>query len=101
MAVLHDFIKDLPADAAHTLKCIGAHWGIENNLHWVLDVIFREDNRLLWNDNIVQNEAIIRRCALNVIRRYKTRYESNMAIKTIRKLLIGDDVEMEKILREF
>lgn len=95
------FITDLSADAAYILTCIRAHWGIENKLHWVLDVIFREDDRLLWNDNVVQNEAIIRRCALNVIRSYKTRYGNDTAIKTIRKLLIGDDDQMEKILREF
>lgn len=95
------FITDLPPNADVILTCIRAHWGIENNLHWVLDVIFREDNRLLWNDNVLQNEAIIRRCALNVIRSYKIRYSNITAIKTIRKLLIGDDDEMEKILREF
>ena len=95
------FITDLPADAAYILTCIRAHWGIENNLHWILDVIFREDDRLLWNDNVIQNEAIIRRCALNVIRNYKTRHNNDTAIKTIRKLLIGDDDEMEKVLREF
>lgn len=95
------FITDLPPDAAHLLHCIRAHWGIENNVHWVLDVVFKEDDRLLWNKHVIQNEAIIRRCALNAIRRYKECYARNTPLKTLRKLFISDNQEFEKVLREF
>lgn len=95
------FITDLPPDPDYILSCVRAHWGIENNLHWMLDVVFNEDDRMLWNNHVLQNEAIIRRCALNVIRSYKTKYNNKTAIKTICKLLMADDDMMGKILREF
>lgn len=52
------------------LTRISTHWGIRNNLCWAIDVMFRGDNRLLWRDNVLQNEVIIKKCALNIIRSY-------------------------------
>jgi predicted transposase YbfD/YdcC len=56
----------LPADKVHTN--VRGHWGIENNLHWQLDVLIREDDSRTRKDNGPANLAILRRLALNVLR---------------------------------
>jgi predicted transposase YbfD/YdcC len=50
------------------LEIVRAHWGIENDLHWQLDVSFHEDNARTRKDNAPQNIAIIRRMALDILR---------------------------------
>jgi predicted transposase YbfD/YdcC len=45
-----------------------SHWGIENQLHWVLDVHFAEDRNRARKDNAPENLAILRRLALNILR---------------------------------
>jgi predicted transposase YbfD/YdcC len=45
------------------------HWGIENRLHWVKDVIFGEDNAPLSNCNVATNWSIIRNVAINLARK--------------------------------
>ena len=51
--------------AAHALR---SHWGIENNLHWVLDMIFDEDFSTVRKDNSAQNLNIIRKYAINSLK---------------------------------
>ena len=46
-----------------------AHWSIENNLHWSLDVAFREDECRTRKDHSARNLATIRKAALNMLRR--------------------------------
>lgn len=48
------------------------HWGIENSLHWVLDVVFREDECRVRKDHAPENLSMIRRLALNLLREEKT-----------------------------
>ncbi|MGF6604621.1 putative transposase YbfD/YdcC [Paraburkholderia sp. GAS448] len=50
-------------------RAVRAHWRIENNLHWVLDVAFGEDQCRVRVDNAAQNFAILRRIALNLLKR--------------------------------
>ena len=95
------FLTSLIADSELILKSVRSHWFIENNLHWLLDVVFKEDNRVLWNKNVIQNEAMIRRFALNLIRKYKTKFNDNRAIKSLRKILMNNNAIMENILHEF
>ncbi len=45
------------------------HWGIENRLHWIKDVIFSEDNAPLSNYSVATNWSIIRNVAINLARR--------------------------------
>ena len=45
-----------------------AHWGIENNLHWVLDTIFDEDYCLVRKDNAATNMSVLRRIILNILK---------------------------------
>jgi predicted transposase YbfD/YdcC len=52
-------------------RVVRAHWGVENRLHWVLDVIFREDLARFRTGDGPQNMAIIRHTALNLLSRAK------------------------------
>lgn len=54
--------------AAEALAAIRSHWTIENQLHWVLDVVFDEDRSRARSDNAPLNLAVLRRIALNIIR---------------------------------
>jgi len=90
------FLTSLEPNARNNLFVSRAHWGIENSLNWVLDVIFKEDARIVWNKNVAQNEALIRRIALNLVKKYQAIHPFNrgsrkVAIKTIRKLLWDDE----------
>ena len=62
------YISSLPADAARILDATRHHWGIENSLHWVLDVIFREDDSRIRIGNAPQNMAVLRHIALNLLK---------------------------------
>jgi len=64
----HYFITSLENDARAILTAKRAHWGIENSLHWVLDVAFREDDSRVRQGNADQNMAIIRHIALNLLK---------------------------------
>jgi predicted transposase YbfD/YdcC len=50
------------------LQVTRSHWGIENQLHWVLDVHFAEDGNRARKDNAPENLATLRRLALNILR---------------------------------
>src|SRR6204780_422787 len=58
-----------------------SHWGIENRLHWVLDVHFAEDRNRSRRDNAPENLAILRRLALNILRTHPDRASLRRKIK--------------------
>ena len=62
------YLASLPADAAHLARVIRSHWGIENRLHWVLDVAFQEDRNRARDGHAPENLAILRHFALNLLR---------------------------------
>ena len=55
-------------DVTKAAVALRSHWGIENNLHWVLDVVFDEDFSTVRKDNSAQNLNILRKYALNVLK---------------------------------
>jgi predicted transposase YbfD/YdcC len=64
------FISSLPPDAERLLRAVRHHWRIENSLHWVLDVIFHEDDARLRIGDGAENFAILRRMVLNLLKRH-------------------------------
>lgn len=61
------FISSLPPDAEKIGKFIRSHWAIENNLHWVLDVAFDEDQSRKRKDHAPRNFSLLRKIAINLI----------------------------------
>jgi len=62
------FISSLPPVARRLGAAIRGHWCIENGLHWVLDVVFREDARRVYDRTTAENVAFMNRLALSLLR---------------------------------
>ena len=66
------YISSLHNDASQILRAARSHWGIENSLHWVLDVAMGEDDSRVRKDNAPENMALLRRIALTLLKQEKT-----------------------------
>jgi predicted transposase YbfD/YdcC len=62
------FISSLKPDARKISQAIRGHWSIENGLHWVLDVVFREDARRVYDRRVAENVAFMNRLAVSLLR---------------------------------
>ena len=65
------FIASYQGTAAQMLNHVRTHWAVENSLHWVLDIAFREDECRLRKDHGAHNFAILRHVALNLLKQDK------------------------------
>lgn len=63
------FISSLTSNAGRFAKAVRGHWGIENSLHWVLDVTFDEDRSRIRKGHGAENFALVRRMAIGLIKR--------------------------------
>ena len=61
------YISSLSANSKLICNAARAHWGIENKLHWRLDVLYNQDKACIRNDNAVQNMDTLHKWALNVL----------------------------------
>jgi predicted transposase YbfD/YdcC len=77
-------------------RVVRAHWGVENRLHWVLDVIFREDLARLRTGDEPQNMAIIRHTTLNLLSRAKP----TVSLKNRRKRAGWNVNYLETLIRQ-
>jgi predicted transposase YbfD/YdcC len=66
------YLSSLDGDAERLLWAKRTHWGIENGLHWVLDIAFREDESRVRKDHGAQNLATLRHIALNLLKQENT-----------------------------
>ena len=62
------YASSLPLDAERALRCVRGHWGVENGLHWTLDVIFGEDDCRSRAENAAENLAIFRHLVVGVLK---------------------------------
>lgn len=90
------YVTSLKSDAARIARAVRGHWGIENSLHWVLDIAFREDESRIRKDNAPANFAVIRHMALNLLRK-ETSLRRGIKAK---RLKAGWDMDyLKRILR--
>jgi len=87
------FVTSL-TDANEFARCVREHWGIENSLHWCLDVGFREDASRIRTDHSAENFAIIRRIVMNLLKRD----DAKMSLRVKRHRCAYDDDYLIKIL---
>jgi predicted transposase YbfD/YdcC len=74
------FITSL-TDTGVFAKAVRGHWGVENSLHYCLDVTFREDANRTRKDHSAENFAVIRHIALNVLKNFQTEKPMSVARK--------------------
>lgn len=76
-------ILDQNLTAKEYSRLTRSHWKIENNLHWILDVIFNEDHSLAKKDNAIHNLTLLRKIVFNL-----TKLDPTMEKKTTKKKII-------------
>lgn len=88
------YISSAKLDAKTFANAVRAHWGVENRLHWVLDVVFHDDLARLRTGFGPQNMAVVKHMAMNLIRHPKDRH----SLKNRRKLACLNADYLESIL---
>ena len=94
-AEIRYFLSSCRDDPAVLARAIRTHWDIENALHWVLDVTFREDDSRVRDRTAARNLAILRRIALNLVGRDRS---SRASIRAKRKRAAWNDSYMLQLL---
>ena len=67
------YLASLPLGVETFARAVRSHWGVENKVHWIMDVCFREDQSRARAGYAAENLATLRRLALNLLRREKTK----------------------------
>ena len=90
------FIGSRKATARAYGKALRAHWGIENNLHWQMDVTFGEDANRVRGRNSTENLALIRRMALGLLKQHPAQlsvatkqYKAGMCVEFLEEIVCG------------
>jgi len=89
------YIMSRHLSAQEFANAVRGHWSIENNLHWQLDVSFREDECRVYRDHAPANLSVIRRFALGLLKRDKS---CRRGIETKRLKCAANDEYREKVL---
>jgi len=89
------YITSCAAPAERILAATRAHWGIENEVHWVLDVVFNEDGTCIQDVNSSQNLVVLRHIALNLLRQEKS---SKLSLRAKRLKASWDEAYLRRIL---
>jgi len=93
--VFRYYIASLDKEAKFLLETVRGHWGIENKLHWVLDVVFKEDNSRNRSKNSAENFAVLRHIALNLLR---SEHSTKRSLKSKRFKCALSTQYLEKVL---
>ena len=70
------YVSTLPIDAERAAGIVRDHWAVENNLHWLLDVVFREDELKVSDPKGAKHLAIFNRAALGIIKQHQGKKDS-------------------------
>ncbi|HYE73903.1 MAG TPA: ISAs1 family transposase, partial [Blastocatellia bacterium] len=89
------YLSSLAPDAERAAAAVRGHWGIENSLHWVLDVVFHEDNSRVRIGHAPQNLALVRKITHNLLQQEKT---LKRGVKTKRFKAALDEAYLLKVL---
>jgi predicted transposase YbfD/YdcC len=89
------FISSLESDAKLMLHAVCTHWGIENKVHWVLDITFRKDDCRIRRGNGAEHSAVLRHIALNLLKRENSPKRS---LRAKRKKAAWDEDYLLKVL---
>lgn len=89
------YLSSLGVDAERFAKAARGHWSIENSLHWVLDVVFREDDSRVRVGHAAENFGLLRRIAVNLLQQEKT---LKRGVKTKRLKAALDERYLLKVL---
>ena len=89
------FLSSLPMDAEKFSHPVRGHWGVENSLHWCLDVGMGEDDCRIRRKNADENLAVLRHIALNLLKQEKTQ---KCGIKAKGKLCCWDNDYLLRVL---
>jgi predicted transposase YbfD/YdcC len=89
------FISSLSSNAKESLHAERGHWAIENSLHWVLDIAFREDDCRIRAENSAENMAILRHISLNLLKQEKS---CKRSVKTKRLKSGWNEAYLSKVL---
>jgi predicted transposase YbfD/YdcC len=92
------FISSLAANAKSLGQAVRGHWGIENGLHWCLDMAFAEDRSRARTDHAQENMALLRRWALSLLRQDKT---MSASLEKKRLMAGWNESNLEKLLGLF
>jgi len=90
------YLGSAPLDAAAFARAVRAHWGIENRLHWVLDVVFKDDLARLRTGHAPENMAVVRHMAVNLLRQAKPTH----SLKNCRKRAGWNTAYLETLIRQ-
>lgn len=90
------YISSLEVEPSKLGYIIRAHWGVENSLHYILDVVFREDDSRIRQETAVQNMASLRRFVLALVKMKQKAIKDS--VKSILKRAAWNDQFREKII---
>jgi predicted transposase YbfD/YdcC len=90
------YLSSAKLDAETFAAAVRAHWGVENRLHWVLDVVFHDDLARLRTGYGPQNMAVVKHMAMNLVRNPKDKH----SLKVRRKLANLNPDYLEKLIRQ-
>lgn len=85
------------------LRAIRDHWGVENTLHWILDMSFNEDYSRIRKENAPQVMAMLRHMALNILQQGKLQQKKfkRQSIKGLRKMCAWDDDTLSEFVSKY
>jgi len=92
------YISSLDGDAEKINLAVRAHWGIENSLHWCLDVIFDEDRSRIRKGNAAQNFSLIKKIVLNMLRNENSPKYKKASLRLKRKRCTWSAEYMELVM---